>query len=100
VRAGTAALATLAAGDADGVDDGPPRSAMLASAVAASPESDQGAMDHLFLTEQALVWPQSVQVRICMIEKTRVLGSFARMKTLDGVRSSVRADVRVALREG
>ena len=62
VRAGTAALAALAAGDADGIDDGPPRSAMLASAVAASPECDHGAMDHLLLTEQALIWPSSAQV--------------------------------------
>ena len=65
VRAGCAALAALAAGDSDGIDDGPPRSAMLADAVAASPERDREAMDHLRLTEQALVWrTTATQVRL------------------------------------
>jgi len=65
VRAGCAALAALAAGDSDGIDDGPPRSAMLSAAVAASPERDGDAMDHLRLTEQALVWPTTAtQVRL------------------------------------
>lgn len=62
VRAGIAALAALAAGDADGIDDLPPCSAMLAAAAAASPERDQDAMDNLRLTEQALVWPTASQV--------------------------------------
>ncbi len=65
VRAGCVALAALAAGDAEGIDDGPLRSALLAAAVAASPERDRDAMDHLRLTEQALVWPTTAtQVRL------------------------------------